>query len=111
MSMEEQWYSDDEGNSENLTTELPEQFSHLDYEPLERTYPRLPLPPETQDRFDEAAKTIKPPEEWTLNPIPRINLDDRNIMDGVRFNGKGVQIGLSPAECSLPFWACFWLVQ
>jgi len=95
--MDEQLCSNDESHSEKLTTELPEYFCRLDYKLFERTYPGLHLPPETQDLFDEAAKTIKPPEERDLNPIPKINLDDRNIMDRVRFNGKGIQIDLGPA--------------
>jgi hypothetical protein len=97
--MDEQWCSNDEDHSEKPTTELPQHFSRLEYELLERTYPSvaLPLPPETQDLFDEAVSTLKPPEEWDLNPIPRINLDDGNLMDRVRFNGKGVEINLGPA--------------
>jgi hypothetical protein len=96
--MDEQWCSNNEDYSETPATKLLEHLSCLKYELLERTYPsaRIPLPPETQDLFDEVANTLKLPEEWDLNPIPRINLDDRNLMDRVRFNGKGVEIELGP---------------
>lgn len=94
--MDEQWYSKDEDYSEKLTTELPEHFFHLDYEPFKRAYPRPPLHPETQDLFNEATKTIKLPEELDLNPIPRIDFGRQNTMDRVTFNDKGMHIDLGP---------------
>ena len=101
LLMDKQWCSKDEDHSEKPTTELPEHFSRLKYEHWERTCPSfgLHLPRETRDLLHEAANTleVKPREERDLNPIPRINLDDRNLMDRVKFNGKGVEISLGTA--------------